>query len=793
MKNNKILGFIVIICLLFVSGIIGFFLGNNINNKNINNETSLQEVVVEEKHPEESLNIAIVNLDEGINVNGEIVYYAEKMITFPDTTFKYASLTEAKDGINSGLYGGYIIIPTNFSANVVSLNNTPQISKLDYTINSSLTGQSQYEILYDILVFGESLNSHISYMYVDNILTEFHTGQDYANIVMANDIRDKEAIDARKDMDLIAMVEIPELVHTDPNIEQLNIDIYTQSNNAAADDINKVSIDNIDTIKKDVASLNENGKKLSDVIQKLSEEAGEIDVFKNEKGVFVKDSAEEKLNSILDDIYDNEYNNIQWTEDSFEALSTQTDAIMETLQGEVDDFNINQAEELKSILELYYTNMNIQVPEMVCINEDGAYIFTFASSEPEDETVDAGETENADNNENTDEIENIPVLKIYITDDEQDANKVEARREILARFMEKLSMYDGNGTLIEIKSFNLIVEECDNDSEIRSLLEKINMSGMSEFIDTFTTESSIEMLTYKQNIVIEGDVSEFRKYIIKKMENVSNDYTLEPAKMTETYNLLEALKDDSEKKKVEVQEFSLINEDSIKSVFDNDYVTVIENNLNQINNNNKNRYKKETEKILAYTNELDDFNPVFNGSFIMDKVAVINDNNSKIMDAVTTNNTMYVEYANQVYDDATNNINNLKNSILEADKKSAESVTSALAEAKTVKEETSLENQELMLEFTGLLPYTRLGSVEYTQAYEMIVDPIILFEDEYIVNNTSNNANSIDNVETNNISQSVKSQKSFNIILFIIGSVLLFIMLICVVVMIVKKHKHTWD
>ena len=47
-------------------------------------------------------------------------------------------------------------------------------------------------------------------------------------------------------------------------------------------------------------------------------------------------------------------------------------------------------------------------------------------------------------------------------------------------------------------------------------------------------------------------------------------------------------------------------------------------------------------------------------------------------------------------------------------------------DAKLVKDSTSEENQKILADFMKKLPYTRLGSMEYTQAYQFIAKPVIL-------------------------------------------------------------------
>ena len=149
----------------------------------------------DKRETEELRKIAVVNLDEGVTKDEGRVNYAERLSRFPSMDFEYASLEAARTGLETGKYGAYIIIPAAFSQNVESINTAPQVSQLEYIVSQSCSGRRQYELLYHVWSYIDSLNNHLSYMYVDNILREFHDAQDGAGRVMENDLRDLEAME----------------------------------------------------------------------------------------------------------------------------------------------------------------------------------------------------------------------------------------------------------------------------------------------------------------------------------------------------------------------------------------------------------------------------------------------------------------------------------------------------------------------------------------------------------------------------------------------------------------------
>ena len=142
-------------------------------------------------------------------------------------------------GFETGKYGAYVTIPATFSQSVESLNGTPQASQIEYVINKSFSGKSQYELLYNVVSYAETLNDSLSYMYLNNILNEFHNAQDGASNVMSNDLRDKVAIDRIAASDLVALIEMPEIVREENKIEAPDFASYTEKNSELAKNIDE--------------------------------------------------------------------------------------------------------------------------------------------------------------------------------------------------------------------------------------------------------------------------------------------------------------------------------------------------------------------------------------------------------------------------------------------------------------------------------------------------------------------------------------------------------------------------
>lgn len=252
------------------------------------------------REAEESGKIAVVNLDEGIPGNGRQVNYGERLSRFPSMDFEYASLEAARTGLETGKYGAYIIIPAAFSRNVESINQAPQVSQLEYAVNQSYSGRRQYELLYNVWSYIDSLNNHLSYMYVDNILREFHDAQDGAAQVLENDLRDLETMERVRAQDLVTLVEIPEMPEDEEMPETPDISGYTAQNARLLESLETEYNGSVQDIRRELADLNAGGNALAECLENLAGQAEELDLTVDESGESIAGKAEEKLRAELE-------------------------------------------------------------------------------------------------------------------------------------------------------------------------------------------------------------------------------------------------------------------------------------------------------------------------------------------------------------------------------------------------------------------------------------------------------------------------------------------------------------
>ena len=227
LKKKNVLLLSVFIALVLLTGGVGVIIGSIFYDK----MPFYTEKDVAQEMSISSDKIAVVNLDVGITRNGNNVKYFEKIVKFPSDNFEYTSLDNARTGLMNGDFGAYIVIPSSFSDSVESINGEFHAPDLDYEISDTITDADRCSVLTNMMVFSQNLNKDLSYIYVDNVMEEFHDAQDNALVVMENDLTDKQVIDDIEPNNLIETVTIPELKTIENNTEILDISEYMDENN----------------------------------------------------------------------------------------------------------------------------------------------------------------------------------------------------------------------------------------------------------------------------------------------------------------------------------------------------------------------------------------------------------------------------------------------------------------------------------------------------------------------------------------------------------------------------------
>ena len=205
--------------------------------------------------------IAVVNLDEGVNLRDKKTYYAGKIITLPNEHFHMTGLDDARNGLKSGEYGAYIVIPATFSKSVESINNDPEKATIKYTINADNNDASLASIVNDINSFASIVSENITFIYVSAILEEYHRAQDNTKLILKNDIIDLNNINNISPESLLGIYE---------NVKENNMDY-----NPLKIDINKYEVENeniVDLLSRELKEAKIENERDFNNIKKESEE-----------------------------------------------------------------------------------------------------------------------------------------------------------------------------------------------------------------------------------------------------------------------------------------------------------------------------------------------------------------------------------------------------------------------------------------------------------------------------------------------------------------------------------------
>ncbi|RDY32263.1 hypothetical protein [Lachnotalea glycerini] len=808
---------IIIFCAV---GFACYFAGNVVGSKKIVHSS---DSIKKSANDNTEQYIAVVNLDEGtVLSNNETIYYGEQVIRFSDESFLYTSLEDARRGIENDSYGAYIIIPSTFSQSIDSLNSSPTQSIFKYALNTNLDGEKQKEILYKVLSFGEDLKNDISYMYLANILQEFHEAQDYTSAVMDNDLKEKNIIEEIQASDLVEMVIIPETEKEENNLTALDITDFMSNNNALVKNIDEEYKGDIDDSMEQLTNLNNSGKTLSQALTNLTAKVGEIKLQTDDKGNVVYEKGIQSFSQSLTDFN----TKLQLSKSDIlsvtDTLEEQRNYIATALKDSIEKYNNQLKAEMKELLSNHKQDLSESLPALTCaivddsngkqikitsnsiereeapsllvsiVSDDSDVIAKrkecldtilnkLLEAKEETETIEVtleGKTSESDEENAEEEIKEEETKEEETKEEETKEENVEEKatgeetkeeetveenvtgEKTTKEYTEEESTQEedksaeeetGSESVISLsgsvevnKSVATAFAACDSDADILQLLNECGYNSALDFIGDITKGSiSLEPITY---LKIDGNISELESYVKSGMDFVKEDvYQItefsgntfdesgnsrldENSNPITASNLLENYSVQIQDIKPEISAIEEIDSQFVKEIVNNSCILPLIERTEKIKKIFEQRYLDEMTDVAAYQNLLAAYNPIKDTSKIDDYVSQMETNGYAMQESVRENNQDYIEFTEKVYTSTDENLTILKTHIEEAEETSKNMVSNGLAEAKALKESTSKENQLMMSEFAAKLPYTRLGTMEYTQAYEFIASPLKLMQ-----------------------------------------------------------------
>ena len=307
------------VAFLFVLSIsvfsIGVFCGTKLNKDN-------QERVIEEIN--KSSDIALINLDEGVEIEGRKLYYAQNLLSTQGENLKFTSLNDAKIGLENGTYAAYILLPSTFSASIESINEKPVKVELEYELSDKLAPESKAGIVKDIEDFKLKLSNDISYMYVSAVMDEFHNAQDNSKLVLDNDKKELESMSLIKVRDVISPIDFPEIEFVEFARNRLEIEPIVSSNLELIDAMKNSLLEKIQLGKDDYESVSKDKGLLDEGSKDFLNILGGLDIESDDNGEPVYQSGIDKLATQVNKYNAQLINNRTWISSELASNSNAT-------------------------------------------------------------------------------------------------------------------------------------------------------------------------------------------------------------------------------------------------------------------------------------------------------------------------------------------------------------------------------------------------------------------------------------------------------------------------------------
>lgn len=257
--------------------------------------------LIQQEQAEVVTDIAIVNLDEGVYEDGKRTYYSTVLMDLDAENLISDNLESARQGILNGSYAAYILIPSDFSHSAISINYVPQKAVLEFAVNPNLREDISRLTMANVKNFEISLNTNMSYMYVQALLAEFHNVQDLSEKILENDALETErllGIDAKS---LLVMPEYVEVELIETEIEEIDFTDSFDENEKIFDSV----YENYEMFIKDgedaYAEIKEKEETIVTEVESFHEEISKIDIATDSDGKSIYESGLESLEKYVAD------------------------------------------------------------------------------------------------------------------------------------------------------------------------------------------------------------------------------------------------------------------------------------------------------------------------------------------------------------------------------------------------------------------------------------------------------------------------------------------------------------
>ena len=655
----------------FIGVLILFFVGIGIGSQYEKGKNKTEEVY--------SQNIAIVNSDQGVEVDGKQINYAARILNTISGHYVMSGIQDAQEGVQSGKYAAYVIIPSDFSEHVVSLNHTPERAKIQYALSNIVTKDCKVGALEEVETLNAILNNGMSYMYIDGILSEFHSVQDGAETIMENDRKDTDIILAIHATDLTELITIPELQTAENEVAPLDVQEYLDKDRTIVEDINRQYEYYIRLSEEDWEQLQKQGNDVIESWTRMEDDINNFSISKDENGNLIY---EEGIENILE-------------------LVNQNDSSLNDQQGNISETFYLRGWQLRRMIQEYNSNLNSAKTELRSrIAEEYEKNAIESGSSPYSLKVNDSEISYYTGNEKIilaagDYVKTIDAML-------QSSNDMEEFKTQYQQYIEENTrIWNENG-----------------DGDYLTGLKKLSENTGLVESGTFAASIRTNLVQPDISLIVNEQFPDFDDALTEATLGGDKEENLE-------VSLSDLLRSDAESVKL-----SVLGENEIKDILQENFIDVMENQSESEKAKLVEKYETQKKGMETYITASGQFNPYqyINQQEINQSFLLLNQNGSELQKKINEDYSQNMSYVTDVTMNASENMSNVMEAITSANVTSQEKLESGLEEAKQVKSDTYETNQELLQDFTLKLPYTRIGKLEYAKAYEFIADPTELSE-----------------------------------------------------------------
>lgn len=734
--------------LLIISGIAGMHIERN-------NQEALE---LQKQHVS---NIAVVNMDDGIVVGDTQVNYASQLMSFPNENFTVTGLTDAKFGIENGLYAAYIVIPETFSASVTSIEHEPRKVLLEYQYNTRLDEEAELQAIKNINAFTNLLNSNIAYMYMDAILTEFHRVQDDSSTILTNDNTERELLESVNAAQLIAIAEPVEEIMVSDNVKPVELAAYTSQNNVL-----------MEALLLSYSEAAQQGKEEYVSIQETSTEVETAaDNFLSTYDTVVEDTAS-RQSELLDEGQKALASAVDFCKQDITDQEKQIDQMVEDIIDEQINWNQKEADrQLAELLAKYHKSYaDLWESAYEAIKKEAEYRLHlrlkegYGSSGPsvEDMVLDAYkrgledglavvnedvETWEKNNNSEITLYDLKEIINYYRSPDKllETVRCWKQRQELIKLTADFVSRIQLEWIDIEIPSPVLP----EDDTEDPDNTEKSGDAGTTEDSagsgGAETTEVSmdggsagtIEDSTTDGNVATTEDNTEGSTETggngADQPEDEKNDSQIPLTKISET-----------RRGEIADEIFEIFQTKAESEEIDNVLQTYF---VDALSEENKNQIERLSDTVQQLERTMDDYeyslmhyDPLryLKNADLNTYLNDIEINAVEMLGTVEQNNSEYQLYAAEMYTATSEHSTQLRSSLDEANARTSANVENCINDLIVSRETVNGQNVQMLKGFTDSLRYTRVGSQGNAEVYDYIVNPVVFqVNDQSDINTTA--------------------------------------------------------